>query len=68
MDVVKEMQNDSMLINVRLFVVMDEFQQYKKASQISNEQFKKSLKKVICQEVYHHKGTECSENESLKID
>lgn len=57
-----------MLQNVRLFVVMEEFQQFKKTNQISNEQFKKSLKKVICEEYHRHKGNKCSENDVLKID
>ena len=35
-DLVKEVQQDSMLGGVRLFVVMDEFKQYRKGNQITN--------------------------------
>ena len=50
-DVVKEIHQESLLENVRLFVVMDEFQQFKKTNNINAEQFKKSLKKVILNEI-----------------
>jgi len=48
---VKEIHQESLLENVRLFVVMDEFQQFKKTNNINAEQFKKSLKKVILNEI-----------------
>lgn len=50
-DIVKEIQADSMLANVRLFVAIDEFRQYKKGNQITSEQFKTSLRKVIVGEI-----------------
>jgi len=47
---------------------MEEFNKYKKGNNISSEQFKKSLKKVICEESHKHTGTECTKNDMLKID
>ena len=67
-DIVKEIQNDSLLTTVRLFVIMDEFKQYSKVNTITPEQFKKSLKKVICAEVHKHTGIEVCDNEKIKID
>ena len=57
-----------MLDTVRLFVIMDEFEKYKKVNNISSEQFKKSLKKVICEERHKHQGSDCTSNEITKID
>ena len=68
MDLVKEIQTDSMLQKVRLFIVMAEFMQYKKTNQITNEQFKKSFKKVVCEEYHKHEGKETCSNDKLKID
>jgi hypothetical protein len=53
---------------VRLFVVIDEFSQYKKANNINAEQFKKSMKKVICSEIKLQRKTDVSDNEKIKID
>jgi hypothetical protein len=36
-DIVKEIQNDSLLTTVRLFVIMDEFKQYSKVNTITPE-------------------------------
>ena len=57
-----------MMKTVRLFVVMDEFKQYKKVNTITPEQFKKSLKKVICTELHKCHGHEACENDKIKID
>ena len=67
-DVVKEIQQDSMLTNVRLFVIMEEFQQYKKTNNITPDQFKKSLKKVICHELHKACGHEPCPNDKIKMD
>lgn len=67
-DIVKEIQNDSMLKNVRLFVVMEEFKQYQKGNQINAQQFKTSLKKVIMSETEKNVGKALTPNEVLKID
>lgn len=68
MDVVKEIQVDSLMQNVRLFVIMEEFKQYKKSGTISNEQFKQSLKKIICQETHKHTGKAVCENDKTKVE
>jgi hypothetical protein len=47
---------------------MDEFQQYKRKNNINPEEFKKSLKKVICEEMTKANGTEPSENDKIKMD
>ena len=57
-----------MLAGVRLFVVMDEFLQYRKGNQISNQQFKTSFRKVCASEISAQQGRDLSENEKLKID
>lgn len=57
-----------MLTNVRLFVIMEEFNQYKKAGNITAEQFKKSLKKIICSEVHKAHGSEPCPNDKIKMD
>lgn len=67
-DVVKEIQQDSMLTNVRLFVIMEEFKQYKRTNNISADQFKKSLKKVICAELHKAHGHEACPNDKIKMD
>ena len=65
---VKEIQDDALLKNVRLFSIMQEFEQYKRTNIISADNFKKSLKKVICQETHRHTGTEVCPNDQIKID
>ena len=57
-----------MLQKVRLFVIMAEFGQYKKSNQITNDQFKKSFKKVVCAEYHKHEGKEACSNDILKVD
>ena len=57
-----------MLTNVRLFVIMEEFKQYKRANNISAEQFKKSLKKVICSEIHKAHGADPCPNDRIKMD
>lgn len=68
MDVVKEIQEDALLKNVRLFAIMEEFSQYKKTNIISADNFKRSLKKVICSETHRHTGSEVCSNDQIKID
>lgn len=67
-DLVKEIQEDSLLSNVRLFVIMDEFLQYKKSNNINAEQFKKSVKKIISSEIKLQRKSEVTANEKIKID
>ena len=57
-----------MMCHVRLFVVMEEFQQYRKGNQITNQQFKASLKKVLESETIKKEGRNLSANEKIKID
>jgi len=47
---------------------MDEFQQYKRKNNINPEEFKKSLKKVITEEMTKANGTPPTENEKIKMD
>ena len=47
---------------------MDEFQQYKRKNNINPEEFKKSLKKVISEEMTRANGTAPTENEKIKMD
>ena len=60
-DVVKEIQEDSMLSSVRLVAAMEEFKQYKRTGIITLEQFRSSFKKLI-------ETQYTSENQKLKID
>jgi len=57
-----------LLKDVRLFVVMIEFKQYRRSNNITSEQFKKSLKKVIGEERLKATGKALSDNEKIKID
>ena len=66
-DIVKELQEDSLLKNVRLFVIVNEFKKYKDSNQIPNDEFKELLKKVICDETHRHTGSECSGPDLEKI-
>lgn len=47
---------------------MEEFKQYKKTNTITPEQFKKSLKKVICAELHKAHGEEPCPNDKIKMD
>ena len=49
-DIMLELQQESLLADVRLFVVMIEFKQYRRSNNITSDQFKKSLKKIIADE------------------
>ena len=53
---------------MRLFVVMIEFKQYKKSNNITADQFKTSLKKVIAGERQKLTNKQLSENEKIRID
>ena len=46
-DVIQEMQRDSMLSGVRLFVIMIEFKKYQRSNNITADQFKTSFRKVV---------------------
>jgi len=67
-EIILELQAESMLKDVRLFVLMIEFKQYQKSNNITGEQFKKSLKKVIGQEKLKATGKALTDNDSIKID
>jgi hypothetical protein len=67
-DIIIEMQQESLLKDVRLFVVIIEFKQYRKANNITAEQFKTSFRKVIEGEKQKLENRQLSENEKIKID
>lgn len=68
MDIILEMQQDSLLKEVRLFVIMIEFKQYRKSNNITADQFKTSFKKVVAGEKQKLTGQALSENEKIKVD
>ena len=64
----KDLSAQSMLKDVRLFVIMIEFNQYRKTNNINSDQFRKSLKKVIGEEKKKASGRSLTQNDSIKID